>query len=221
MGDTLGTGTKALDSEPVQGTWRMLHTPDDVLELMDTSAEGVVAGVADAGRHVPRADLRRADRGGLPLGHAGEPHRDRQPRVPGALHHGDRLPGRGAGRRHRGRGRLLGRHRDRPSGSDDARPVDGRGQRDAAVPRQHLGEDDGRAHRARVRAHPRHRVHPDLGHRVLPPLPGADGRDRRGQVAGGARGRRSAARATRSTRCTSGRSPTSRWSAARSSPRSG
>ena len=49
MGDTLGTGTKALDSEPVQGTWQMLHTPDDVLELMDSSAEGVVAGVADAG----------------------------------------------------------------------------------------------------------------------------------------------------------------------------
>src|SRR3954454_24869245 len=33
MGDTLGTGTKALDAAPVRGTWRMLHTPDDVLEL--------------------------------------------------------------------------------------------------------------------------------------------------------------------------------------------
>jgi phosphoenolpyruvate-protein kinase (PTS system EI component) len=49
MGDTLGTGTKALDAAPVRGTWRMLHTPDDVLELMDSSAEGVVAGVQDAG----------------------------------------------------------------------------------------------------------------------------------------------------------------------------
>jgi signal transduction protein with GAF and PtsI domain len=49
MGDTLGTGTKALDAAPVRGTWRMLDTPDDVLELMDSSAEGVVAGVADAG----------------------------------------------------------------------------------------------------------------------------------------------------------------------------
>ena len=49
MGDTLGSGTKALDSAPVRGTWRMLNTPDDVLELMDSSAEGVVAGVADAG----------------------------------------------------------------------------------------------------------------------------------------------------------------------------
>jgi len=49
MGDTLGTGTKALDAAPVRGTWRMLHTPDDVLDLMDSSAEGVVAGVKDAG----------------------------------------------------------------------------------------------------------------------------------------------------------------------------
>jgi signal transduction protein with GAF and PtsI domain len=49
MAATLGTGTKALDSAPVRGTWRMLHTPDDVLELMDSTAEGVVAGVQDAG----------------------------------------------------------------------------------------------------------------------------------------------------------------------------
>jgi signal transduction protein with GAF and PtsI domain len=49
MGDTLGTGVKALASAPVRGAWRMLHTPDDVLELMDSSAEGVVAGVQDAG----------------------------------------------------------------------------------------------------------------------------------------------------------------------------
>jgi phosphoenolpyruvate-protein kinase (PTS system EI component) len=27
----------------------MLHTPDDVLDLMDSSAEGIVAGVQDAG----------------------------------------------------------------------------------------------------------------------------------------------------------------------------
>lgn len=49
MGATLGTGTKALDAAAVRGTWRMLHTPDDVLELMDSSADGVVAGVQDAG----------------------------------------------------------------------------------------------------------------------------------------------------------------------------
>ena len=49
MGETLGTGTKVFDAPAVRGTWRMLHTPDEVLELMDTSAEGVVAGVQDAG----------------------------------------------------------------------------------------------------------------------------------------------------------------------------
>ena len=33
----------------VQGTWRRLSSPDDVLTLMDTTAEGIVACVADAG----------------------------------------------------------------------------------------------------------------------------------------------------------------------------
>src|SRR6185503_17179638 len=33
----------------VQGTWRALHSPDDVLTLMDPSADGVVACVAVAG----------------------------------------------------------------------------------------------------------------------------------------------------------------------------
>ena len=37
------------DASPVRGAWRMLRSPDDVLTLMDTSAEGVVACVADAG----------------------------------------------------------------------------------------------------------------------------------------------------------------------------
>ena len=45
----LASGTKVFDAEPVRGTWRMLRSPDDVLELMDTSADGVVACVADAG----------------------------------------------------------------------------------------------------------------------------------------------------------------------------
>jgi signal transduction protein with GAF and PtsI domain len=45
----IGRGTKVFDAGPVRGRWRNLHTPDDVLELMDTSAEGVVACVADAG----------------------------------------------------------------------------------------------------------------------------------------------------------------------------
>jgi signal transduction protein with GAF and PtsI domain len=33
----------------VQGTWRRLSSPDDVLALMDTTAAGIVACVADAG----------------------------------------------------------------------------------------------------------------------------------------------------------------------------
>jgi signal transduction protein with GAF and PtsI domain len=45
----IGTGTKVFDAAPVRGTWRRLSSPDDVLALMDTSAEGVVACVADAG----------------------------------------------------------------------------------------------------------------------------------------------------------------------------
>jgi len=45
----LGKGTRVFETAPVQGTWRLLSSPDDVLALMDASAEGVVACVADAG----------------------------------------------------------------------------------------------------------------------------------------------------------------------------
>jgi signal transduction protein with GAF and PtsI domain len=45
----LASGTKVFDASPVRGTWRMLQSPDDVLALMDTTAEGIVACVADAG----------------------------------------------------------------------------------------------------------------------------------------------------------------------------
>ena len=45
----IGMGTKVFDAAPVRGTWRMLRSPDDVLELMDASADGIVACVADAG----------------------------------------------------------------------------------------------------------------------------------------------------------------------------
>ena len=38
-----------MDAAPVRGAWRRLSSPDDVLTLMDTGAEGVVACVADAG----------------------------------------------------------------------------------------------------------------------------------------------------------------------------
>jgi len=45
----IGIGEKVFDAAPVRGAWRRLDSPDDVLELMDGSAEGVVACVADAG----------------------------------------------------------------------------------------------------------------------------------------------------------------------------
>ncbi len=113
MGDTLGTGTRALDSPPVRGTWRMLHTPDDVLALMDSSAEGVVAGVADAGATflAPIFDELTAVvcLSGTPQSHIGIVSREYQ--VP--VHHEHRIPGRRAGGRDRGRGRLLGRDRHR------------------------------------------------------------------------------------------------------------
>jgi phosphoenolpyruvate-protein kinase (PTS system EI component) len=48
-GAQLATGTRVFETAPVRGTWRRLSSPDDVLELMDTTAEGVVACVADAG----------------------------------------------------------------------------------------------------------------------------------------------------------------------------
>ena len=48
-GDEIGQGTRVFAAEPVRGTWRSLTSPDDVLDLLDTSAEGIVACVADAG----------------------------------------------------------------------------------------------------------------------------------------------------------------------------
>jgi signal transduction protein with GAF and PtsI domain len=47
--EVLGRGTKVFEAAPVQGEWRRLEDPDDVLELMDESAAGVVACVTDAG----------------------------------------------------------------------------------------------------------------------------------------------------------------------------
>jgi phosphoenolpyruvate-protein kinase (PTS system EI component) len=40
---------KVFDAAPVRGRWRLMDGPDEVLELMGTGAEGVVALVRDAG----------------------------------------------------------------------------------------------------------------------------------------------------------------------------
>jgi signal transduction protein with GAF and PtsI domain len=45
----IGRGVKVFDHGPVRGVFRPLQGPDDVLALMDTGAEGVVALVRDAG----------------------------------------------------------------------------------------------------------------------------------------------------------------------------
>ena len=37
------------DAAPVRGRWKLMSGPDDVLELMATGAEGIVALVRDAG----------------------------------------------------------------------------------------------------------------------------------------------------------------------------
>lgn len=42
-------GTKVFEHPPVRGTWQVLEGPDDVLDLMDTGAEGVIVLVRDAG----------------------------------------------------------------------------------------------------------------------------------------------------------------------------
>ena len=45
----IGRGTKVFDAAAVSGTLRIMEGPDDVLTLMDTGADGVIALVRDAG----------------------------------------------------------------------------------------------------------------------------------------------------------------------------
>ena len=45
----VGRGAKVFDHPPVQGPWKLLEGPDDVLAMMDSGADGVVAAVRDAG----------------------------------------------------------------------------------------------------------------------------------------------------------------------------
>ena len=70
------------EAPAVRGRWRNLTSPDHVLELMDTSAEGVVACVADAGATflAPIFDELAAVvcRSGTPLSHIGIVSREYQ-----------------------------------------------------------------------------------------------------------------------------------------------
>jgi signal transduction protein with GAF and PtsI domain len=45
----IGTGEKVFDHAPVRGRWKVMEGPTDVLDLMDTGAEGVIVLVRDAG----------------------------------------------------------------------------------------------------------------------------------------------------------------------------
>src|SRR5688572_17451802 len=45
----IGKGDAVFDHEPVTGEWRLLEGPEDVLDLMDAGADGIIAAVRDAG----------------------------------------------------------------------------------------------------------------------------------------------------------------------------
>jgi signal transduction protein with GAF and PtsI domain len=45
----IATGSKVFDAAPVSGRLTLVESPDDVLDLMDNGADGVVALVRDAG----------------------------------------------------------------------------------------------------------------------------------------------------------------------------
>lgn len=45
----LARGTKVFDHGPVRGRFKAMEGPDDVLDLMDNGAEGVIVLVRDAG----------------------------------------------------------------------------------------------------------------------------------------------------------------------------
>jgi signal transduction protein with GAF and PtsI domain len=47
--DEIARGAKVFDCAPVRGVLRELVDPDDVLDLLDTGAEGIVALVREAG----------------------------------------------------------------------------------------------------------------------------------------------------------------------------
>ena len=71
----IGRGTKVFEAAPVRGAWRPLHSPADVIALLDEGVDSVVAVVADAGATflAPIFDDLTAVvcRSGTPLSHIG------------------------------------------------------------------------------------------------------------------------------------------------------
>ena len=62
---TSAGGRRCSTTRPVRGRWKVMEGPPDVLELMDTGADGRDRPGARRRRHVPGADLPRAHRGGV------------------------------------------------------------------------------------------------------------------------------------------------------------
>ena len=46
--EKIGTGQKTYDYEIIRGLWKRLEGPEDVLDLMDTETDGVIAVIRDA-----------------------------------------------------------------------------------------------------------------------------------------------------------------------------
>ena len=96
----IATGSKVFDAAPVSGRFTLVDSPDDVLDLMDNGAEGVIALVRDAGAtflapiyHELTAVICT---GGTPRSHIGIVSREFQiPCIMGAHFDGD-LPENGA-----------------------------------------------------------------------------------------------------------------------------
>ena len=105
----IGRGAKVFDAAPVRGRCLPMDGPDDVLALMDTGADGVVALVRDAGATFLAPIYHELTGIICTSGTLSQPHRDREPRVPGAVRDGLQLQRRRTRGRGRGRARLLGR----------------------------------------------------------------------------------------------------------------
>ena len=162
-----------------------MEGPDDVLALMDTGADGVVALVRDAGAtflapiyHELTAIICTS---GTLRSHIGIVSREFQ--VPCVM--GCTLRRRRARRRHRGRARLLRRRGGRPWLTP--RPPIETANRLIAYHAPISKALTAGAHVARERADPGHRLHRGGLRRVLPALPGDDGAHRRGDAGRGDR----------------------------------
>ena len=95
----IATGVKVFDAAPVRGRFTAIETPDDVIDLMDNGAEGVIALVRDAGATFLAPIYHELTgvvcTGGTPRSHIGIVSREFQiPCVMGALFDGD-IPAQG------------------------------------------------------------------------------------------------------------------------------